>query len=90
VTPEKEEFYSGVVGKDIVRPGFVLEGLRNLDCAVGDIGNAFLCGKTREKVYIIASSEFGDKLKGKRLVVYMVLQHRPPGTMMCCQQNSDQ
>jgi hypothetical protein len=69
-TPEKEEVYCGVVGMDIVRLGFILGGLRNLDCAVGDIGNAFLYGKTREKVCIIACSELGDILKDKRLIVY--------------------
>jgi hypothetical protein len=69
-TPEKQEVYCGVVGMDIVPVGFILGGLRNLDCVVGDIGNAFLYGQTREKVCIIAGSELGDTLKGKRLVVY--------------------
>jgi hypothetical protein len=30
-----------------------------------DIGNVFLCGKTKEKVYIAAGPEFGANLHGK-------------------------
>ena len=37
-------------------------------CA-GDIGNAFLYGKTKEKVYIIAGPEFGEELQGRILLV---------------------
>ena len=36
-------------------------------CA-GDVGNAFLYGKTREKVYVVAGEEFGEH-KGKRMVI---------------------
>jgi len=39
-----------------------------LVCA-GDIGNAYLYGKTREKVFIVAGPEFGPELEGKRLIV---------------------
>jgi hypothetical protein len=34
----------------------------------GDVGNAFLYGKTREKVFVIAGEEFG-KDAGKRMVI---------------------
>jgi hypothetical protein len=34
-------------------------------CCVCDIGNAFLYGKTKEKVYISAGTEFGVDLHGK-------------------------
>ncbi len=37
-------------------------------CA-GDIGNAYLNGQTREKLYIIAGPEFGPELEGKRLII---------------------
>ena len=40
-----------------------------MDVCAGDIGNAYLYGKTKEKVYIIAGPEFGDKLLGKRLLI---------------------
>jgi hypothetical protein len=34
-----------------------------------DIGNAFLYGKTKEKVYITAGPEFGVNLHGKNLFI---------------------
>ena len=43
--------------------------LNGLDVCAGDIGNAYLYGKTKEKVYIIAGPEFGKKLQGKRLLI---------------------
>jgi hypothetical protein len=69
-TPDREEVYSGVVGMDVIRLGFTVASIQGLECCVGDIGNAFLYGRTREKVYIIAGKEFGPELEGKRLVVY--------------------
>jgi hypothetical protein len=38
-------------------------------CCACDIGNAFLYGKTKEKVYITASPEFGVDLHGKILII---------------------
>ena len=68
-TPDKEEIYSGVVGMDVVYLGFTVAAIQGLECCVGDVGNAFLYGKTREKVYITAGSEFGPELEGKDLVI---------------------
>jgi hypothetical protein len=42
---DKEEIYSGVV-----RIGFFLGELYGISCCACDIGNAFLYGKTKEKV----------------------------------------
>jgi hypothetical protein len=39
-----------------------------LSCCACDIGNAFLYGKTKEKVYITAGPEFGANLHGKNLI----------------------
>ena len=64
----KEDIYSGVVGMETVRLGFTLAAMNNLQCCAGDVGNAFLYGKTREKVYIIAGPEFGDDA-GKRMII---------------------
>jgi hypothetical protein len=36
---------------------------------LGDIGNTFLYGKTKEKVYIAAGPEFGANLHGKNLII---------------------
>ena len=47
---DKEDIYSGVVRMDTVRIGFFLGELYGLSCCACDIGNAFLYGKTKEKV----------------------------------------
>ena len=67
-SPPKEDIYSGVVGMEAVRLGFLLASLNNLDVCAADIGNAFLYGKTQEKVYIVAGPEFGP-LQGKPLLI---------------------
>ena len=54
---------------DTVRIGFFLGELYGLSCCACDIGNAFLYGKTKEKVHITAGPEFGEKLHGKNLIV---------------------
>ena len=59
VTP-KEDIYSGVIKMDSVRLGFALAAMHNLDVCAADVGNAFLYGKTKEKVMIKASPEFGE------------------------------
>jgi hypothetical protein len=58
---------------DTVRIGFFLVELYGLSCCACDIGNAFLYGKTKEKVYITASPEFGVNLHGKNLIIYKYL-----------------
>lgn len=65
----KEESYSSVVSMEAMRLGFMLAKLNGLVACAGDVGNAFLYGTTREKVYIIAGPEFGPKLEGKRLII---------------------
>ncbi len=67
-SPPKEDIYSGFVGMETIRLGFLLASMNNLDVCAADIGNAFLYGKTQEKVYIIAGAEFGP-LQGKPLIV---------------------
>ena len=65
----REDVFSGVVSMEAVRIGFILARMNDLMVCAGDVGNAFLYGKTREKVYIIAGPEFGPELEGKRLIV---------------------
>ena len=67
-TLEKDDIYSGVVGLDTVRMGMFLGELNNLKGCAADVGNAYLNGRTKEKVYIIAGSEFGD-LEGRVLII---------------------
>jgi Reverse transcriptase (RNA-dependent DNA polymerase) len=66
--PPKEDIFSGVVSMEAVRLGFILARLNGLMVCAGDVGNAFLYGKTREKVYVIAGEEFGEH-KGKRMII---------------------
>ncbi len=66
--PPIDDIYSGVVGMEAIRMGFFLATLNNLEVYAADIGNAFLYGKTREKVFIIAGPEFGAA-EGKPLII---------------------
>jgi hypothetical protein len=52
---------------DTVRIGFCLGELSGLSCCACDIGNAFLYGKTKEKVCITAGPGFGPNMHGKKL-----------------------
>jgi hypothetical protein len=58
--PPQDDIYSGVVGMESICLGFLLASLNQLQVCVADIGNAFLYGTTKEKLYIIAGPEFGD------------------------------
>ena len=66
--PPKEDIYSGVVSMEAVRLGFILARMNGLQVCAGDVGNAFLYGKTREKVFVIAGEEFGENA-GKRMII---------------------
>ena len=70
-TPDvpKEDVFSGVVTMEAVRLGFIMAHLNGLLVCAGDVGNAFLYSKTKEKVFIIAGPEFGPDLAGKRLII---------------------
>ena len=63
-----EEVYSGVVSMDTIRMVFVLSALNGLDVCAAYISTAFLYGKTREKVYVIAGPEFGEHA-GKPMII---------------------
>lgn len=71
--PPKEDTYSGVVSLEAVRMGFILAQLLGLLVCAGGVGNAFLYGRTREKVFVIAGPEFGPKLVGKRMIIFKSL-----------------
>lgn len=66
--PPKEDTYSGVVATETVRSVMMLADMNKLNVCAADIGNAFLYGRTREKVYVIAGPEFG-KDEGKRMII---------------------
>jgi Reverse transcriptase (RNA-dependent DNA polymerase) len=64
----KEDIYSGVVGIEAVRIGLIHAKLNGLMVGLRDIGNAFLYGQTKEKVYIKAGVKFGE-LAGETLIL---------------------
>ena len=65
----KEDCYAPVVSVEAIQLGFLLAQMNDLKCVAGDVGNAFLTSYTTEKLYIIAGSEFGPELEGKRLII---------------------
>jgi hypothetical protein len=56
-----DSVYSGVVSLRGLRIMLFLAELNQLDVWATDIGNAYLEAETKEKLYIIAGREFGDK-----------------------------
>ena len=48
-----EELYSGVVGMETVRLGFLLAEMNGLNVCAADISSAFLYSKTRERRYLL-------------------------------------
>ena len=67
--PPKEDSYSVVVEMEVVRLGFILAILNDLQGCAADIGNTFFYGTKKEKVYIIAAPDFGLELEGKRMII---------------------
>ena len=53
---------------DTIRLGFQIAAMNNLKVCAADVGNAFLYGRTREKVYIVAGPEF-DNREGVPMVI---------------------
>ena len=47
---------------------FVLGAMNDIDVCAADVSTAFLYGKTREKLYVIAGKEFGEHA-GKRMLI---------------------
>ena len=65
--PEENSF-SGVVSLDNVRTAFFIAELNDLDIMAADVGNAYLHGYTKEKLYTVAGPEFGE-LEGRILII---------------------
>ena len=60
--------YSSVVLRDSVRLAFLVAGLNDLDVLAGDVTNAYLNAKCREKIWFEGGIETGED-KGKVLIV---------------------
>jgi len=66
--PPREDIFSGIVGMETVQIGFLIAAMNKLWVCAADIGNAFLYGTTKEKVFIVAGQEFGEN-QGKHLII---------------------
>jgi hypothetical protein len=60
--------YSSVVPRNSVRPAFYIACLNDLDVLAGDVTNAYLNAKCREKIWFEGGIETGED-KGKVLIV---------------------
>ena len=67
-----DSVYSGVVSLRSLRIVVFLAELNKLELWGADIGNAYLEAKTKEKVYIIGGTGFGE-LEGHTLVIFKAL-----------------
>ena len=68
----KDSSYSGVVSMRSIRMLALLAELNGLKFWAADVSNAYLEAKTKERVYIVASPEFGP-LEGHTLIIYKAL-----------------
>jgi Reverse transcriptase (RNA-dependent DNA polymerase) len=64
-----EDVYSGAVGIDSVRLILALGAMDDYKVCAGDIGNAFLYGRNKERTMITAGPEFGESLRGTVFIV---------------------
>ena len=64
--------YSSVVSRDSVRLAFLIAGLNDLDVLAGDVTNAYLNAKCREKIWFEGGIETGED-RGKVLIVTRAL-----------------
>ena len=70
--PPKDSVYSGVVTLRSLRLCMLLAELNGLKVEAADVGNAYLEAYTKEKLYIIAGPEFGDR-EGNVMVIVKAL-----------------
>jgi hypothetical protein len=64
--------YSNVVSRDSAQLAFRIAGLNDLDILAGDVTNAYLNAKSREKMWFEEGIETGED-KGKLLIVTLAL-----------------
>ena len=67
--------YSSVVTKESIRLCFLLAALNDLEVTVGDIGNAYLNAKPREKCYVTITDSFlfGPSCVGRKAQIVRAL-----------------
>jgi hypothetical protein len=67
-----ESVYSGVVSLRGLQTLLFIAELNDLQTWTKDVGNSYLEAETKEKVYVIAGSQFGD-LEGHVLIIIKAL-----------------
>ena len=67
-----DSVYSGVVSLRSLRLVLFLAELNGLQIYGTDVGNAYLEAKTKEKIYFVAGSEFGN-LEGFIMIIQKAL-----------------
>jgi hypothetical protein len=78
--PPKDSIYSGVVTLRSLRLCMFLGELNGLDVDAADVGNAYLLMTyTKEKLYIIAGPEFGDRQGWLLIIVKAIYGLRTSG-----------
>ena len=60
MTDACKENYCGVINMETLFLSIFIAIHNNLPCTAADVGNAYLNGHTKEKVYFIAGPEFGE------------------------------
>ena len=75
--PSDDDIYSGVVAIETLRIGFLISQLNDLNICAGDISNAYLFARAKEKVYFIAGKEFGRDMEGRVLIIDKALYGLP-------------
>lgn len=71
--PGNAEVYSSVVAPEGVRIVVLMGDHNGMDSMSGDVGNAYLYGVTREKIFVVLGIEFGPKLAGRIAIVVKAL-----------------
>ena len=61
--------YSSVVSKDSLRVTLTIVALSYLDVLAFDIQNAYLTADCRERVWVVAGTDFGSKAENNILVI---------------------
>ena len=77
VDPSDDDICSGVVSIESLRIDFLISQLNDLNICAGDISNAYLFARARERVYSIAEKEFGKNTEGRVLLIDKALYGLP-------------
>jgi hypothetical protein len=72
ISPTSTITYSWVVSRDSARIALTIVALNGLDIFACDIQNVYLTAPCRERLYTVASSEFGSD-EGKNMIVIRAL-----------------